>query len=278
MVLKGIVATAQNLYIVTWDVGLSLFNLLTPNLKPGHVVPEGHPGAGGSWPEYMAPREGDSRCSCPALNALANHGILPHDGKGIPLRELTRIVRAAYNFSPSFCYFVPLYCARMLGKDYNQDVVDLSELDLHNGIEHDASLTRQDRYHESNQGTPYIPYIEELLASSSGKASDGSALLTPDDLARFSAKRRTEAASSNPEFSLDLAHKIFGSSNSSTMLTIMGGRVKDLESFLVEERIPDGWESRILSRKGLTFQAFNKTVIKVEWKTKKLTDKAKKEQ
>ncbi|KAK0469339.1 Chloroperoxidase [Desarmillaria tabescens] len=278
MVLQGIVNAAQNFYILTWDVGLSIFNLLTPNLKPGHVIPEGHPGAGGSWPEYIAPKEGDSRCSCPALNALANHGILPHDGKGIPLQELTRVVRATYNFSPSFCYFVPLFCARMLGKDYNQDVVDLSELDLHNGIEHDASLTRQDLYHEPNQATPHLPYIEELLASPSGKAADGSALLTADDLARFSAKRRTEAASSNPEFSLDFGHKLFGSSNSSTMLTIMGGRVKDLESFLVEERIPDGWESRILSRKGLTFQAFNKTVFKVEWKTKKLTDKAKKEQ
>jgi len=278
MVLKSIVNTAQNLYIFTWDVGLSVINLLTPNLKPGHVVPEGHPGAGGSWPEYIAPTEGDSRCSCPALNAMANHGILPHDGKGIPLRELTRLVRATFNFSPSFCYFVPLFCARMLKKDYNQDSVDLSELDLHNGIEHDASLTRQDRYHEPNQGAPHIPYVKELLESSSGKAPDGSALLTPDDLARFSAKRRIEAASANPEFSLDFGHKMFGSSNSSTMLTIMGGRVKDLESFLVEERIPDGWESRILARKGLTFGAFNKTVFNVEWKTKKLTDKAKKEQ
>ncbi|SJL10077.1 uncharacterized protein ARMOST_13459 [Armillaria ostoyae] len=278
MVLKSIVNTAQNLYILTWDVGLSVFNLLTPNLKPGHVVPEGHPGAGGSWPEYIAPTEGDSRCSCPALNAMANHGILPHDGKGIPLRELTRLVRATFNFSPSFCYFVPLFCARMLEKDYNQDSVDLSDLDLHNGIEHDASLTRQDRYHEPNQGAPHIPFVKELLESSSGKAPDGSALLTPDDLAHFSAKRRIEAASANPEFSLDFGHKMFGSSNSSTMLTIMGGRVKDLESFLIEERIPDGWESRILARKGLTFQAFNKTVFNVEWKTKKLTDKAKKEQ
>ncbi|PBL03128.1 Cloroperoxidase [Armillaria gallica] len=273
MVLKPIITALENLYTLTWDVGLFTLNLLTPNLKPGHVVPEGHPGAGGSWPEYIAPKEGDSRCSCPALNALANHGILPHDGRNIPLQELSRIVRAAYNFSPSFCYFVPLTCARMLDKNYHKDSVDLSELDLHNGIEHDASLTRQDSYHEPNQGTPYIPYIKELLASSSGTASDGSTLLTPDDLARFSAKRRTEAASSNPEFSLEYKHKIVGSSNSSTMLTIMGGRVQDLESLLIEERIPNGWESRILSRNGLTFLAFNRTVLKVEHETKKLTQK-----
>ncbi len=74
MVLKPIITALENLYTLTWDVGLFTLNLLTPNLKPGHVVPEGHPGAGGSWPEYIAPKEGDSRCSCPALNALANHG------------------------------------------------------------------------------------------------------------------------------------------------------------------------------------------------------------
>ena len=48
------------------------------------------------------------------------------------------------------------------------------------------------------------------------------------------------------------------------MLTIFGGRVNDLESILIEERIPDRWESRIRKRMGLTFAAFNFTVFKVE--------------
>lgn len=48
----------------------------------------------------------------------------------------------------------------------------------------------------------------------------------------------------------------------------------DLEPFLIEERIPDGWEPRILSRKGLTIQAFNGTVLKVESKTKKIMSSA----
>lgn len=54
------------------------------------------------------------------------------------------------------------------------------------------------------------------------------------------------------------------------MLTIMGGRVEDLEPFLIEERIPDGWEPRIRSRVGFTMQAFNGTVLKVDSKTKKI--------
>jgi hypothetical protein len=49
-------------------------NFLTPNKPVGKVIPEGHPGFGGKWPEYIAPKDGDSRCSCPGLNAMANHG------------------------------------------------------------------------------------------------------------------------------------------------------------------------------------------------------------
>ena len=52
--------------------------------------------------------------------------------------------------------------------------------------------------------------------------------------------------------------------SSSTLLTIFGGRLKDLEAILIDERIPDGWESRILPPMGLTLLTFNKTVHKVE--------------
>jgi len=60
--------------IFTWDTTLALLNLVRFNRPVGRVTPEGHPGYGGYWPEYRPPQEGDSRCSCPALNAMANHG------------------------------------------------------------------------------------------------------------------------------------------------------------------------------------------------------------
>lgn len=73
---------------------------------------------------------------------MMNKGILPRDGKNITFTEMNQKVRETYNFAPSFCFFVPNYAANMLKKDYNKDTFDLSELDVHNGIEHDASLTR----------------------------------------------------------------------------------------------------------------------------------------
>jgi hypothetical protein len=70
-------------------------------------------------------------------------GILPRDGKNISFPELYSTVRATYNFAPSFCFFVPNFAARMLNKSYKKDKIDLADLDFHNGIEHDASLTRE---------------------------------------------------------------------------------------------------------------------------------------
>ncbi|KAG9307986.1 Chloroperoxidase [Chiua virens] len=264
----GVVNTVTNAVydvgVMTWDVFLTLGNLVSFSRPVGKVTPEGHPGYGGYWPEYRPPHEGDSRCSCPALNAMANHGILARSGRGIKFTDLTTQIRTTYNFGASFCSFVPHYAANMLNKNYHGDTFDLEELDLHNGIEHDASLTRLDTAIERNQSAKHVPFIEELLSFATGKDTEGKALLTKRDMSRIMGKRRAEAKATNKDYSTSLFHKIFGSSNSSTMLTIFGGRVDDLRVVLLEERLPEGWESRVRKPFGLTFLAFNFTVLPVE--------------
>jgi hypothetical protein len=52
--------------------------------------------------------------------------------------------------------------------------------------------------------------------------------------------------------------------SASTLLTIFGGRISDIYTFLTEERLPDGWESRVRDQMGLTMLAFNRTVFRVE--------------
>ena len=63
-----------NVGLILFDIVLALYNLVTPNRRKGNVVPKGCPGFGGKWPQYVPPRASDSRGSCPAINALANHG------------------------------------------------------------------------------------------------------------------------------------------------------------------------------------------------------------
>jgi len=264
--LKKLRGVCVDLSVITWDNVLFLLNLVTPNHKAGEVVPAGAPGHHFQWPEYVAPKEGDSRSACPMLNAMANHGILPHDGKNIAFPELNEKVRATFNFAPSFCFFVPNFAARFLNKSYFKDRFDLAELSLHadNAIEHDASLTREDAALQPDQGKPDLNLVHQLLQEATGKTPDGKALLTKADLSRALSRRRVEARKSNKDYSESFFHNMFGSANSSTMLTIFGGRVDDLTPMLTEERFSENWEPRVMERYGLTMAKFNGTVIPVE--------------
>jgi hypothetical protein len=102
------------------------------------------------------------------------------------------------------------------------------------------------------------------LQGATGKGPNGEKLLTKDDLSKALSKRRSEARAENKQYSESLFHNMFGSANSSTMLTIFGGIVDDLVPMLVEERFAEGWEPRIKSHYGLTMAEFNKTVLPVE--------------
>ncbi|KAH0829073.1 hypothetical protein J3R83DRAFT_2533 [Lanmaoa asiatica] len=254
--------------IFTWDFFLTLGNLVRFSRPVGKVTPEGHPGFGGYWPEYRPPQEGESRSCCPGLNAMANHGvsddhrvlwlanhrvllslgIISRSGRGLMFTALPKHIHATYNFSPSFCYYVCHYAARMLNKSYKKDTFDLEEISLHNRIEHDASLTRLDAALQPNQAAPHPPFIEELFTFATGKDASGNPLLTVKDISRVMGKRRAESKATNKEYSLQLAQRIFSSSNTSTISTIFGGRVDDLRAIFLEERLPEGWESRFRIR------------------------------
>ncbi|KAF2420287.1 Cloroperoxidase [Tothia fuscella] len=254
------------LSVFGWDFGLFILNILTPDLKPGQVIPAHAAGHNLTWPEYVAPRDGDSRSACPMLNAMANHGILPHDGKNITFKELTTKVRETFNFASSFCFFVPKFAADFLERSYWSDKFDLAELNMHaqNAIEHDGSLTRHDVALVPDQGKPDLQLVDELLKEATGTMPDSSPRLTIPDLSRALSKRRYHARKTNKEYSESFFHNFFGSSNSATMLTLFAGSITDLRPMLIEEKFPEHWEPAVRDRYGLTMAKFNSTVIPVE--------------
>lgn len=254
-----------DLFVMIWDLGLAILNFVLPKRKPGLVVPSGVPGHKGKWPKYIAPKESDSRSACPMLNAMANHGILPHSGRDITFRDLKTTIHQTFNFAPTFCFFVPNFAANFLERSYWRDSFDLAELSKHNAIEHDASLTRRDSALVPDQGKPDLDLVRELLDGATGRGPSGERLLTKADLSRALSKRRTAARAENSKYSESLFHNMFGSANSSTMLTIFGGRVDDLTTMLVEERFSENWEPRIMTHFGLTMAEFNATVLPVEF-------------
>lgn len=68
-------------------------------------------------------------------------GIIPRDGRNVSFKAVTKAILTTFNYSPTFCYFVPDFGAKMLKKDYQKDTFDLEEISLHNGIEHDGSYS-----------------------------------------------------------------------------------------------------------------------------------------
>ncbi len=71
---SSVLGLLTNGAVFVWDFGLFISNIVRPNLPAQGVVPHGCAGARGIWPQFVPPQDGDSRCSCPALNAMANHG------------------------------------------------------------------------------------------------------------------------------------------------------------------------------------------------------------
>ncbi|KAH9973452.1 aromatic peroxygenase, partial [Lactifluus volemus] len=60
------------------------------------------------------------------------------DERSISFRVASEKARATYNFAPSLCFYVPCATARILNRFYNTGRFDLSDINVHNGVEHDA--------------------------------------------------------------------------------------------------------------------------------------------
>lgn len=234
-----------DLSVIVWDNVIALLNLVAPKLKQGEVVPRGAAGHRGIWPEYVPPKDGDSRSACPMLNAMANHGILPHDGKNITFTELNQKVRQTFNFAASFCFFVPNFSARFLERSYSNDCFDLADLSLHadNAIEHDASLTRQDVALVQDQGKPDLGLVRDLLEEATGKMADGTLRLTKSDLSRALSKRRADARRTNPHYSESFFHNMFGSAKYDYVESQACSGVYELKSLQLFHDVDDIWRA-----------------------------------
>lgn len=115
-------------------------------------------------------------------------------------------MKATYNLSTTFCFFIPNYAAQFMKRSYSTGTFNLDELDKHNEIEHDASLIREDTYFEPDQSKIAKPLIEDLLARASGPHGE----LTVQDIADAMSQRMADSGAENPEFSTSARHQFFG--------------------------------------------------------------------
>ncbi|KAI8628118.1 Chloroperoxidase [Xylariaceae sp. FL1651] len=167
---------------------------------------------------FKAPdlKNGDQRGACPGLNALANHGYIPHNGvvgfldlidavntvfgMGIDLITVLAVVGTAFVGNP-----VSLNPGFSIGGETSKSSNILGNLlgllgeprgldGSHNIIESDSSVTRDDLYVTGNAHTMNITLFQKAL----GAANDG--VITMDDLAQRAAERFNESIATNPTF------------------------------------------------------------------------------
>lgn len=161
---------------------------------------------------------GDQRGPCPAINALANHGYIPHDG-------LTGLVEAVVAIVEVFNMEIELaLILAVLGTVWVGDVLSLNPgfsiggysdkaeyiLDnlggllgtprgltgSHNIIESDSSNTRDDYYLTGDASTLQMSLFEEFYAMSNSTEGD----YNYDLMGLRASKRWHESVAQNPNF------------------------------------------------------------------------------
>jgi hypothetical protein len=123
------------------------------------------------------------------LNALANHGFLPHDGKDITVDMAVNALTTKVNLGEGIATTLSKF-ALMGNKAPGATTFNLDQLSPHGFIEHDASISRQDASlgdnHSFNQ-----EIFDSFLAS---HGNDSMTSLTAVSRARYSRVLASKAA------------------------------------------------------------------------------------
>ncbi|KAF2993640.1 hypothetical protein E8E14_000196 [Neopestalotiopsis sp. 37M] len=176
------------------------------------------------------------------LNAMANHGWLPHDGKNIDLATIQSAFEAAMGFSTE-SFISITQSALAVSTTGNSSTFNLQDLAHHNAIEHDGSLSRNDAFFGDD--LHFNPLIWAATAARYGiRIPFTSPVITVEIAARARAARVRDAKLINPGFNLTAAGLSGSLGETSVFLTAFwnetaGGVPKDYARVLFEEeRIP----------------------------------------
>ncbi|KAG8167474.1 hypothetical protein KVR01_003163 [Diaporthe batatas] len=142
--------------------------------------------------EYIPHTESDSRSPCPGLNALANQGYIPRDGRNIDPAQLAEAMLEVMNLSIE-PFQSEINTALAHSTTGNSSTFNLEDSNVHNDIEIDGSLSRKDLYFGDN-----IHFDEAIWAQSSSKFEGD--IITIRTAAESRRYRTSMAKAENPNF------------------------------------------------------------------------------
>ncbi|KAI4095174.1 MAG: hypothetical protein LQ339_007334 [Xanthoria mediterranea] len=173
-----------------------------------------------------------SRSPCPGLNALANQGFLPRDGKDITPAQVEQALMTALHMDRLAARSLSSALPPLCRPDGRFDLIDTRR---HNVIEHDSSFTRLD-FHQGDNYTFQPAMLQAMMDDADGGP------VTLRSLAKtFMRRTRESRAGGAPRLPLGLWFvRLFQAVGVMNTAQTGGVLTKELlEAVFVEERFPD---------------------------------------
>ncbi|CAG8954867.1 hypothetical protein HYFRA_00008553, partial [Hymenoscyphus fraxineus] len=137
-------------------VGDSVNNSTANNIRHADSRPEQFRIMSEEMFPFIPPGPHDLRSPCPAVNTLANHGMLPRDGRNVDLNLFTNASWLGFNMGYDTMAQIALPGMRSSTTgNCNPPTVHLSDLKqrVPRLVEHEASLSRRDAFFGGAIGT-----------------------------------------------------------------------------------------------------------------------------
>ncbi|CCF47569.1 hypothetical protein CH063_04203 [Colletotrichum higginsianum] len=195
----------------------------------------------GSLDEWAPAGPNDFRGPCPMMNTLANHGFLPHDGRNLTQENVVKGLREGLNFNESLGELM-FKMAIPVNPEPNATFFTLDQLNVHNVLEHDASLSRTDAFFGSN-------HIFNQTIFDESRAYWTKDILDADQLANSKIARQINSKAFNPNYTFTATVENFSLGEVAAPIIAFGnmtaGTVNKtlVEYFFLNERLPAelGW-------------------------------------
>ncbi|KAI1770090.1 Cloroperoxidase [Hypoxylon cercidicola] len=194
--------------------------------------------------QWKAPGPSDFRGPCPMLNTLANHGFLPHDGRNLTKETTVNALASALNFNESLGELM-FEMAVVANPQPNATFFTLDQLNVHNVLEHDASLSRSDAFFGNNH------VFNETIFNETRAYWTGP-ILDADMLANGKVARQLNSKAFNPNYTFTSTIEAFSIGEVIAPIVAFGDLDAAtvnrtlVEYFFENERFPAefGWSTR----------------------------------
>lgn len=148
------------------------------------------------------------------MNTLANHGFLPHDGKNLTEDKVVHALNSGIGFDVALAKIM-FEQALPANPEPNATFFSLDDLNRHNVLEHDASMSRLDAYFGNNH-----VFNPEIFAQTTVYWTE--AILDTKQLANGKLIRQINSRAANPTYTFTETTEAFSLGEVAAPIIVFG--------------------------------------------------------